>query len=209
MKKATTYSKLNTKTTDTILPKDVFEVEVNQDLLKQAMLRDLSNTRHAHAKTLTRGEVRGGGRKPWRQKGTGRARFGSSRVNIWRHGGVAHGPTGLENFHKAIPKNMFKRSISSAFSAKNENTIIIEKLDIPKPKTALANKLVAKINAEGNVLFICESISPKIELAFSNLSATEVITVSQLTVSTILCADTLVIEKPALKLITEKFGVKS
>ena len=91
------------------LNKDIFGLDVqNHELLKTAYDAYLANSRSSHAKTLKRGEVRGGGKKPWKQKGTGRARFGSTRNPIWRHGGVAFGRTGEENFTKKsakAPKN--------------------------------------------------------------------------------------------------------
>ena len=90
------------------LNKDIFSLEVeNHELLKIAYDSYLANSRSSHAKTLKRGEVSGGGKKPWKQKGTGRARFGSTRNPIWRHGGVAFGRTGEENFEKKLAKNKF------------------------------------------------------------------------------------------------------
>src|SRR5450830_2146778 len=86
------------------LPKDIFDVDVNNhELLKLAYDSFLANSRSAHANTKKRGEVSGGGKKPWKQKGTGRARFGSSRNPIWRGGGIVFGPTGLENYTKKLP----------------------------------------------------------------------------------------------------------
>ena len=89
------------------LNKDIFGLTVeNHELVKLAYDAYLANSRSSHAKTLKRGEVRGGGKKPWRQKGTGRARFGSTRNPIWRHGGVAFGRTGNEYFTKKIERNV-------------------------------------------------------------------------------------------------------
>ena len=95
--KAISYSKVGVKKTEVDLPVAIFGVEANPDQLKIAYNRFYANIRTNNAKVLSRGEVSGGGRKPWKQKGTGRARFGSSRNPIWRHGGVAFGPTGNEN----------------------------------------------------------------------------------------------------------------
>src|SRR5438034_30161 len=99
-----TYTKAGTKaTTAAKLDKAVFGLEVgNHELLKSAYTAYLANGRDNLAVTKTRGEVRGGGKKPWKQKGTGRARFGSSRVPIWRGGGITFGPTGLENYSKSM-----------------------------------------------------------------------------------------------------------
>ena len=102
------------------LNKDVFGLSVeNHELIKLAYDAYLANSRSSHAKTMTRAEVSGGGKKPWKQKGTGRARFGSTRNPIWRHGGVAFGRTGEENFTKKITKSAKKIAIRQALSIKN------------------------------------------------------------------------------------------
>ena len=113
------------------LNKDVFGLEVNNhELLKTAYDAYLANSRSSHAKTLKRGEVRGGGKKPWKQKGTGRARFGSTRNPIWRHGGVAFGRTGEENFTKKLSKNAKKVAVRQALSLKNgEKAVLIESIN--------------------------------------------------------------------------------
>ena len=102
------------------LDESIFSVEVkNHELLKLAYDAYLANSRSSHAKTLKRGEVRGGGKKPWKQKGTGRARFGSTRNPIWRHGGVAFGRTGEENFTKKITKSAKRQAVKQAHNLKN------------------------------------------------------------------------------------------
>src|ERR1700686_4859880 len=109
----TTYTKTGNKATVAAkLDKSVFDVDVkNHDLLKQAYLAYLANSRVNLAVVKKRGEVRGGGRKPWRQKGTGRARFGSSRNPIWRGGGVALGPTGNENYSRQLNSSSKKQAL--------------------------------------------------------------------------------------------------
>lgn len=199
--KAITYTRTGTKTTDTTLSKGVFESEVSQDLLKQAALRAQANLRHAGAKTLTRGEVRGGGKKPWRQKGTGRARFGSSRVNIWRHGGVAHGPNGLQNYQKDMPKNMIKASIRMALSANAKNIRVIEEFKLTQAKTQLASKLLQKLDVSGNVLLVCAQPNESLARACANLPQVMVVNYSQLRSYDIMVADNVVIEKSALSAI--------
>ena len=102
------------------LDKQVFALEVeNHELIKLAYDSYLANSRSSHAKTLKRGEVRGGGKKPWKQKGTGRARFGSTRNPIWRHGGIAGGRTGNENFEKKLSRESKKLAVRQALSLKN------------------------------------------------------------------------------------------
>jgi large subunit ribosomal protein L4 len=112
---------------ETKLNKAIFNLTVdNHELVKLAYDTYLANSRSSHAKTLRRGEVRGGGKKPWRQKGTGRARFGSTRNPIWRHGGVAFGRTGEENFTKKLNKSAKLQAVRQALSMQHKN----KKIDI-------------------------------------------------------------------------------
>jgi large subunit ribosomal protein L4 len=207
--KAITYSKTGNKASETTLSKAVFEVKVNDSTMQQAIVRSQANLRHAGAKTLTRAEVRGGGRKPWRQKGTGRARFGSSRVPIWRSGGVAHGPTGLQNYQKDMPKAMVRTSLRMALSAQVKNIAIIEKFSVSAPKTNLVIELLEKINAEGNVLIVVDKPDNNTILASANVPACQLVRVSQLRTYDVLTADTIIIEKPALELIEASLASKA
>lgn len=204
--KAITYTRTGNKSAETTLNKSTFGVEVSHELLKQASVRSLSNLRHAGAKVLTRAEVRGGGKKPWRQKGTGRARFGSTRVNIWRHGGVAHGPTGNANFTKDLPKNMIKASIRMALTEQSENIKIIEKFSIEKPKTKLADNLITKLSDGNNVLLVGFDTDPGFIRAVANLSGVKYINYNQLQCYDVLCADDIIIEKQALAEIDKWLG---
>jgi len=204
--KAITYTRTGSKAAETILKKTVFEVKISEDLLKQAVVRAQSNLRHAGAKTLTRGEVRGGGKKPWKQKGTGRARFGSSRVNIWRHGGVAHGPTGLQNYTKDMPKNMIQASLRMALSSQSETIKVIEKFTVAEAKTKVADQLLNKLEATGRVLLVVEKTDEKFAQATANLAGVQVINYSQLRTYDVLCADSIIIEKPALEKIETWLG---
>src|SRR5574344_596197 len=119
------------------LPKAVFAVEVpNHELLKLAYDSYLANSRQASATTLQRGEVRGGGKKPWKQKGTGRARFGSSRNPIWRGGGVVFGPRGNENYTKKITTTSKRVAVRQALSLANKaNKIIVDSFNFVEGKT--------------------------------------------------------------------------
>src|SRR5690349_12574726 len=117
MATATSYSKTGTKHEATVkLDATIFGVEANQELVSRAYHAYLANGRSAHASTLSRGEVRGGGKKPWRQKGTGRARVGSIRVPNWRGGGVVFGPTGSENHTINMPIKMKRAAIRQVLS---------------------------------------------------------------------------------------------
>src|SRR5580658_7425804 len=127
---AATFTKTGTKaTTAATLDKSVFGLEtIQHDLLKQAYVIYLANGRQNLAVTKTRGMVSGGGKKPWKQKGTGRARFGSSRVPIWRGGGVAFGPTGQENYARTMPLTAKRTALRQALSqaAQEKRVIILE-----------------------------------------------------------------------------------
>lgn len=206
--KAITFTRTGNKTTDTVLDKSIFEVEINQDLLKQSIVRAQSNLRQNNSKVLSRGEVRGGGRKPWRQKGTGRARFGSSRVNIWRHGGVAHGPSGEQNYSKSMPSKMIKSSLKMALSANSENISVIDQFLVEKPKTQLADKLINKLQLNGNVLLVCASINDNFALSVANLAGVRLVLYSQLRTYDVLIADSIVFEKEALDKTTKWLGDK-
>lgn len=196
--KALTYSATGNKATETALPKTVFEVAVNEQTIQQAIVRSQANLRSAGAKTLTRAEVRGGGRKPWRQKGTGRARFGSSRVPIWRSGGVAHGPTGLQNYQKDMPASMVRASIRMALSAQVKNVVVIDKFEVSKPKTNLVVGILEKIAPTGRVIVVVDKPSENTLLASANVAGCQLIRTNQLRAYDVLCADTIIIEKSVL-----------
>jgi len=129
---------------DIDLPDRVFAAKWNPDLVKQALDAQLANSREPLAHAKGRGEVRGGGKKPWRQKGTGRARHGSIRSPIWRGGGVAHGPTNEKIFAVKINKKMKQAAIFSALSKKlaDGELKVVESLAISEPKTKLAAKAI-------------------------------------------------------------------
>ena len=185
------------------LNKEIFGLEVtNHELLKAAYDAYLANSRSSHAKTLKRGEVRGGGKKPWKQKGTGRARFGSTRNPIWRHGGVAFGRTGEENFTKKMSKNAKKIAVRQALSLKNEKKAIIV-LDEPVKmlgKTKEAANLMKKLGVQDkNVLAVVSDKTPEILRATNNIPNLKVVRATYLNVFDILNADAVVFGPNAIK----------
>jgi large subunit ribosomal protein L4 len=179
MANVNTYTKAGSKATTSVkLDKNVFGVEApNHDLLKQAYVGYLANGRTAGAKVKTRGLVRGGGKKPWKQKGTGRARFGSSRNPIWRGGGIVFGPTGHENFTHKMTTTSKRQAIRQALSiAASENRVaVIEAFDIKTGKTADAVKLFAKLGADRNVLLVVDNKTPEIIRATDNIPYVKVV----------------------------------
>lgn len=201
--KAVTYSKAGIKKGEATLSKQVFGVEPKPDQLKDAYNRFLSNIRTNNAKVLNRGDVSGGGKKPWRQKGTGRARFGSSRNPIWRHGGVAFGPTGIENYTKAMPKNMVRSSIKQALSLKVANLKVVEAFSASEFKTKNVITLLDKIEAEGSILLVSAKFDAKFMTSARNIAGVKLLAVKQINVAAILDADVIVIDAEGLKELEE------
>lgn len=185
----------------TTLSKEIFNLDVeNHELLKLAYDAYLANSRSSHAKTLKRGEVRGGGKKPWKQKGTGRARFGSTRNPIWRHGGVAFGRTGEENFEKKISKSAKKLAVCQALSLKNaEKAVIVSDLSL-KGKTKDAAKLLSNLKLnDKNILLVVAEKTPETLRSTNNLSNVKLVRATYLNVFDILNADAVVFEPAAVK----------
>lgn len=207
-----TFTKSGNKSTTAVtLPKSVFNVEVgNHELVKSAYVAYLANGRPNLARTKTRGEIRGGGKKPWKQKGTGRARFGSTRNPIWRGGGIVFGPTGLENYSHKLSTKAKRTAITHALSLKNEakNIIVIDEFNFSDGKTKQAVELLDKIGATGNVLLVTVSKSDDISRATNNLGNVKLVTAKYLNVYDILNANKIVIAKDAVDVIDEWLGGK-
>lgn len=196
-----------TKSTSTSLPKDIFGVEVtNHELLKTAYDAYLANARSAAAKTKKRGEVSGGGKKPWKQKGTGRARFGSSRNPIWRGGGIAFGPTGNQNYTKKIPTGAKRVALRQALSLANQakKISIVEKF-APTGKAKDTVKLLKdnKVSSEARVLLVVDMKDDMVRRSTNNLNQVKVVSALYLNVFDILNADNIIMTKPALDAVTE------
>lgn len=188
----------------TTLPKSVFAVEVrNHELLKLAYDAYLANNRLASATTKQRGEVRGGGKKPWRQKGTGRARFGSIRNPIWRGGGIVFGPRGNENYTKKISKTSKRVALRQALTLKADKVLVT------KIKTSGKTKEVAKFLEDNKlnrrILIVAEKTDELIR-ATSNISEVLLVSPMYLNVFDILNADHIVIAPKAIETIENWLG---
>ena len=188
--------KTQTKAT---LPKEVFAVEVkNHELLKLAYDAYLSNSRLASATTKTRGEVRGGGKKPWKQKGTGRARFGSSRNPIWRGGGIVFGPRGNENYVKKISTAAKRQAIKQALTLANEAKKV-HILDVKTTgKTSEVVKFLSDNKIERKTLIVVEAKTPEILRATNNLQNVLLVSTKYLSVYHVLNADHIVLSSASL-----------
>jgi len=185
------------------LNKDIFGLTVdNHELVKLAYDAYLANSRSSHAKTLKRGEVSGGGKKPWKQKGTGRARFGSTRNPIWRHGGVAFGRTGEENFTKKLSKTAKKVAVCQALSMKNADKAVLTLAETAKftGKTKDAAKIIADMKLAGkNVLLVVAEKTPEIIRSTNNIANVKLVRATYLNVFDIMNADAIVFDAAALK----------
>lgn len=177
----------------------IFELEVkNHELLKLAYDAYLANSRSSHAKTLKRGEVRGGGKKPWKQKGTGRARFGSTRNPIWRHGGVAFGRTGEENFTKRLSRNAKRVAVMQALSLKHKaQAITVAELNLTGKTKDAANQLTNQ-KLTGNILMVVSEKNPTLIRMTNNLPKVKVVRATYLNVFDLLNADAVMISPTAL-----------
>ncbi|MGH7157916.1 MAG: 50S ribosomal protein L4 [Candidatus Saccharimonadales bacterium] len=207
-----TFTKSGAKaTTPAKLDKAVFAImPENHELLKLAYDAYLANGRPNLAKTMTRGLISGGGKKPWRQKGTGRARFGSSRNPIWRGGGIVFGPTGEENHTKKMPVNAKRLAIRQALSlAASENRIRVVETIESKGKTAELVKLLTKMEAgNGSVLVVTDNKTDELVRAANNLRATNIVQAAYLNVYDIMNADSLVVSQKSLEILNEWLGGK-
>jgi large subunit ribosomal protein L4 len=197
-----TYTKAGNKAAAPAkLDKAVFGVEVkNHQLLKDAYLAYLANGRTNNAVAKKRGEVSGGGRKPWRQKGTGNARFGSSRNPIWRGGGVAFGPTGSENYSRKLNSSAKKQALRQALSLANqENRIIVIESLAADGKTKTVAALMNKIDAAGSTLLVVANLDDKLARSTRNLEGVKAVQATYLNVYDVTNAAKLVFENAALE----------
>jgi len=198
------------------LSPEIFGVEVNETLVHQAVVTQMANQRQVLAHTKDRSEVRGGGRKPWRQKGTGRARAGSIRSPLWIGGGVTFGPTKERNFKKKINKKMKRKAIFMALSDKvsNNNLIIVDKIELKEIKTKTFNELLEKLEKKvlkkedkekRSILIINGDKDEKIKCSGRNLSGVEIINPENINIIDLLKYKNLLITKSTIKLLEDKY----
>ena len=181
------------------LPKEVFAVDVpNHDLIKLAYEAYQSNARTSAATTKTRGEVRGGGKKPWRQKGTGRARFGSTRNPIWRGGGIVFGPLGNENYTKKISTAAKRQAIRQALTLANK----VKKVHVMDVKTTGKTAEIAKFLKDNKfdrkTLIAVDEKTPELIRATRNIQSVALVSTKYLSVFHILNADHIVLSKASI-----------
>jgi large subunit ribosomal protein L4 len=207
-----TFTKSGTKSTSAAtLKKDIFAcVVANHELLKLAYLSHQGEKRANLAKTKRRGEVRGSTIKPWRQKGLGRARFGSRYNPIWRGGGITFGPLGNENYKKTINKRSKRTALKQALTLANQDNKIsvIETFECKEGKVNTTKKLLDKIGAKGKTLLVVSQKDQLVDRATGNLPEVKAVQAQYLTVYDVLNADSIIISKKSLDIISEWLGDK-
>lgn len=194
------------------LNSSIFGLNPKEAVLSQYVYSYLSNQREGNADTKGRGDVSGGGRKPWRQKGTGRARVGSNRSPIWRGGGVTHGPTNLKNWKKKMTKKFKKVALKYALSKKalegNVRVLSKVKFNLEKPLTKQGINLIKVLGSPKKALFISENKDTDLLKVFSNIENVKVTFVGEINAYNILNGGEIIFLKDSLNLIEKIWGDK-
>jgi large subunit ribosomal protein L4 len=188
------------------LKAEIFGARVNPHLMHQVVVAQLNNRRAGTSATKTKGFVRGGGKKPWRQKGTGRARAGSIRSPIWVGGGTVFGPH-PKDYDVRLPKKARRAALLSALSLKKreDKLVVVEQLDLSESKTKLMRQLLDELKVQSALIVLPEA-NPRIELAARNLPTVKVIRAEGLNVYDLLRYDHLILTTAAVKAIEERLA---
>lgn len=200
-------SVLNTKgekVKDITLSKEIWGIEPNDAVLYDAITLSRNSLRQGTADTKTRSEVSGGGKKPWRQKGTGRARQGSTRAPHWYHGGVVFGPH-PRDYSKKMNRKERRLALKSALAYKTmeKELIVVDNFDIQSSKTKDVKSLLANLKAEKNVLIVVDELNENMILATRNLSNVILLQANEINVLDVISADKMIITEAAVKQIEE------
>lgn len=189
------------------LSEQVFAVPANVALLHQAVVAFEANQRSGQAATKTRAQVSGGGRKPWRQKGTGRARAGSTRAPHWRHGGVAFGPH-PRDYSQKFPRKMRRAAIRQALSAKlrDAELLVVDTLELPEIRTRRVREILGNLNLGASVLFVTARPLENLKLSARNMQEVTTTTAESLNVYTLLRHHRLVFERDAVAAVEGVFN---
>lgn len=206
MPKVPVYNTSGSSVGEIELSDAIFGIEVNQDVLHEVVVAHLANRRQGTQSTLTRAEVRGGGIKPWRQKGTGRARQGSTRSPQWRHGGIVFAPK-PRDYSKSVNKKVRRLALKSALSAKvNENELmVLDALELPEAKTREMCKVLAAFNANKTLIIVGEK-NEAVERASQNIPGVQTTLATTLNVYDILKYDKCIATKDAIAKIEEVYA---
>lgn len=201
------YNAQGEQTSETELRDDIFAAPVNEGLMHQALVRQLANARLGTHKTKTRGQVRGGGRKPWRQKGTGRARQGSIRSPQWRGGGTVFGPT-PRSYSKKMPRKMRRQALRSALSVKvaDSQVVLLDGWTMDEPRTKEVKSLLRNLGLESSVLFVVPQRDEILLRSVRNLPEVRTLVAQYLNVRDLLKYDYLVMPLASLEVIEGFLG---
>ncbi|MGD1157172.1 MAG: 50S ribosomal protein L4 [Terriglobia bacterium] len=186
------------------VPDEVFGAKPNQSLLWDAVKQYLASQRRGTHKTKSRGEVSGGGKKPWRQKGTGRARVGSNRSSLWRHGSIAHGPQ-PRDYSYQLPKGMLRGALRSALAAKfqEHKLTVVDQFNLGEPKTRLFSGALHKLGIEKTVLVVDDAANRNLELSSRNVEGCDLVRHHDLHPYHLLSHDRVLISEGALTRLQE------
>lgn len=186
---------------------DVFGIEPNKAVLHSAVINYLANQRQGTQSTKTRTEVSGGGKKPWRQKGTGHARQGSTRAPQWTHGGIALGPK-PRSYRFALPKKVRRLALKSAFSSKvaAEEMLVLDSLTLDEIKTKTVATMLKALGADRKVLLVLPEKDEKVILSARNIPGVKTALVNTLNVYDVLNADKFIVVKDAVAQIEEVYA---
>lgn len=190
------------------LPAEIFEAPINKDLMHQAYVRQMANARLGTHSTKTRGEVSGGGKKPWKQKGTGRARQGSTRAPQWRGGGKVHTPK-PRSYRQAMPRQMRRAALRSALSVKaaDAQIVVVDELVVESPKTkAMALTLAGLVGAGQSALILLGARNEPVEQSLRNLPHAKLLRAGYLNIRDLLGYDKVLLPLGALEIIQGYLG---
>jgi large subunit ribosomal protein L4 len=201
---ATVYDSQGKESGQVELPEAVFNVPVNEAVLHQAVRRQQANDRQGTHETKTRGEVSGGGKKPWKQKGTGRARQGSTRAPQWRHGGTVFGPH-PRSYEQKMPRKQRRLALKAALSVKSQEGAlrVVEEITLEAPKTRVVADLFDQLGAGARTLFVIPEHDLMLEKSTRNLAGIKTILATNLNPGDVLIADTVVFTRAALTQVEE------
>ena len=185
------------------LDASVFGIDANKQVVFDAVQVEQANARQATAKTKVRHEVSGGGKKPWRQKGTGRARAGSSRSPIWVGGGTVFGPVGNQNYKLSQNKKAHKLALKSALSMKKDEIVVVDEIKFVDKKTANFVKMLDAIKVASKALVVVEDIDENLFASCRNVGYVKVVSSDNVSVVDLLNVDTLVMSKASVKAVEE------
>jgi large subunit ribosomal protein L4 len=207
MATAPLYTAAGERAGDATLTDAIFGQPVRVDLVHQAVERELANRRRGTHDTKSRSEVKGGGKKPYRQKGTGRARQGSTRAPHWRHGGIVHGPT-PRDYKKDMPQKMRRAAFRSALSSKvvDGSVRVLEQLSVNEISTKQFAQWLSKLDPQGRVLLVLAERDQNATLSARNLPNVEVVLLPGLSTYEVIRAETLVFTQDAVSKLEELYA---